>query len=100
VEGVECYRSLERSDSDENELGKSDGYFGERGGGRIGWLGNFTAAAIHIIIWCAERQRAPVFAMAPFYHRKCAANATVSDQVHGVLNPTVIFFAFISEISR
>ena len=30
---------------------------------------------------------------------KSAANAAVSDQVHGVLNPAVTFFAFISEIS-
>lgn len=95
----ECYRSLERRHAHENELGKSDSYFGERSGGRIGWLGNCNAAAIHIIICHAERGGAPVFAMAALYHRKSAANSAFPDQVHGILNPVVTFFAFISQIS-
>src|SRR5580700_10029155 len=78
-EGVECYCSLARSISDENELEKSDSHFGERGGSGIGGLGIFAAAAIHITIRHAERRRAPGFAMAALYHRKTAADAPVSD---------------------
>jgi small-conductance mechanosensitive channel len=37
--------------------------------------------------------------MVSFYHRKCTSNATISNQVHSVLDPAVTFFAFISWIS-
>jgi hypothetical protein len=88
-----------RGQANENELRKSDYYFGERGGGGIGGLGNFAAAARHVIIWDVERRRAAFFAMAAFQHRKSAGDAAVSGQVHGVLDCVVTFLAFISELS-
>jgi hypothetical protein len=41
--------------ANENELGKSDYYFGERGGSGISGLGIFASAASHVIIRDAER---------------------------------------------
>ena len=91
--------SLERSDSDERELGKSDCCSGERSSCRLGWVGNPSAATINIVIPTAERRRAPVFRKAAFYHRGNSANAAVSYQVHRVLNSALAVFATISGIS-
>src|SRR6202167_714973 len=95
-EGTRAF--TQRSRAHENQLGKSDYYFGERDSGGIAGLGNLPASAIHILIRHAEWGCAPVFAMAAFYHWESALDPAVPVQVHGVPDRAVVFFAFISEL--